>query len=291
MADPATLLRKLLYPFSTMNHDEDGRDRRQFNTGRALGTAFSWTVHGCPKHDGTEVPFNIFCKVSDPVPLQLVSAFSDHRPSTQEVVTSMGHDNQPANIDENHSAWHHCKMHCGLCVDEKRKSGKRWTQTWSAVPTMHTLRLHDSGPSHFLAQTHDNHQFSGEERRRGVAPSVKLGVFGSHYSLCAVVYWKGDGAHFVCQAYLPKEKCWVKYDDTRRGEAPTSREFDDVFGAGNEYIFLYVREDIMETAGCLVREAHECHRDAESTGNTGGTSGELKAPQTPASTQPGVGGL
>lgn len=106
----------------------------------------------------------------------------------------------------------------------------------------HTLNLNAEGPTHWVAKTPQGPTFAGstslfpagEGVIRGVTPSFDVDVFGKLYHLCAVVYALfPEEDHFVTQLYLPSDKCWVTYDDTKNnGEAKRGPSFDHEFYKG-----------------------------------------------------------
>jgi len=169
------------------------------------------------------------------------------RCSVQEIADQMNLDTE-STANSGGTMKHDCDLHCAFCAEEAGHEANSWDMMRSVQPTRHTLRLGDSGPTHFLAQAHDrNVRYAGDARREGVTPSLTLRIFGSSYSLCAVVYWNSSSAHFVCQAFLPKEVSWVQYNDMQgRPVLPSGPHFDETFHAGDAHTFLYIKTSIVD---------------------------------------------
>lgn len=218
--------------------DEEGVfDDGIYTTGLAMGVGFAWTVTDCYHHTGNRVPFEDDCKsLHDGLPLRLKPLLGERRPDIQATFDSMAADmtgEAHASTDEE---WHFAPRPCAGCLK-------------SAVhhEVGHELRIGTDGPSHFFAYTAFG---SGGRVQNSIEPSLEVNVFGSVYRLYAVVYHrpqsKKDCSHFVVQVYFPERKCWLTCDSlSARGKASCRAEYDTNFFRGQEYIFLYVKNPVV----------------------------------------------
>ena len=222
-------------------------------TGVACGCAVTWRTE-CVHHSGKTVPFDLSSKFLDPTAIHVVVT-DGLRSDMQSILDAMILDVAPQ-ADPSFAAWHHSVRHCSFC-EEKGE----------LTQALHKLQLNGGGPSHFFAQTE-----ARLKKRGSVEPSPSVLVFGARYSLCAVVYATKGCFHFVSQVYLPEHKCWVIYDNLKSSKATVLNQFDANYHKGDEYMFLYIRNDTLRDIGCLVRDEIKKEDSSSSGSQSMGTS-------------------
>lgn len=220
-----------------------------------VGLTHSWTVTGCSAHPNAHVSSSLRARFFRPCALPLPRE-PEQRQEVRDIVESMKRE---VAQDEWHNHWREC-VHCEV------EQGSQDIQQG-----LYKLNMHAGRPELFFAEAG---RTGSRKTESSVAPSFSVNVFGDTYSLLAIVYSVMGGLHYTNQTYLPTEKCWIIYDDCGDSEATHAHSFDPDYKPGEEYLFVYMRTDLLLNLGCRHESpVAEPQLNASAAGGTGAQNG------------------